>query len=493
MQRFSFSAFIASRPSDDLRAHLLRFLEAHPRQKLPSVREIGQALRISSRDVVAAIDALRREGLVETRRGSGSWPTGRMPAAAADRQSARPRADTLVDTLREAILQGEHPTGERLPSAKLLARQWGCHPATASKALERLATENVLERDGRGWRPKRPRRDARIDHPLLLLVGAPDDDGGLRMDTDRELDFWRDLSNEAVRNGLETARQPWSAGPILLPPGTLGIVVSTWHVMDVEGLFQAASHTRLPVCTWLEGLDMKAGRWPAEHPRLHLHDVAHSRRAGQEMARHLAGSGFRRVAWINPFGKSEWSTFREEGLRQELASAGVESEGFSLDSLTEWDYLSPAWSDPKLWELAPSIEAVSRGRSRKPIAKIAEQAGLATMLEAWEPHLEEALRWEPDVLVASNDLAATLAKEWLARKGLWNPSRLSLAGFDDSSEALRQDLTSYRFDTGSMARSMVLQILSWKRGRSRADRISRHGGSVVARGSTARGRGITSR
>jgi Cys-tRNA(Pro)/Cys-tRNA(Cys) deacylase len=56
-----------------------------------------------------------------------------------------------------------------------------------------------------------------------------------------------------------------------------------------------------------------------------------------------------------------------------------------------------------------------------------------------------------------------------------------VAGFDDTTSSLRADLTSYRFDSGAMVRSMLRQILS-----SGIDpALSRHDGMVVARGSTA--------
>lgn len=495
MQRHSFSAFIASHPDDDLRGHLLRWLESHPQQRLPPVREISQALHVSSRDVVAALDAFRREGLVETRRGSGSWARGGLPPSPEQASLVRRSPSELAEMLREQIRDGLHPTGTALPSAKTLAQSWGRHPQTVARILDTLVAAGTLEKSGRSWIVARARAAASGSHQhRILLVGASDDDGTLRMDSDREIEFWRDVYLEASRNGLEISRHPWTTGSIPVPPHTLGLIVSTWHVLNVQDLLRETALTRLPVCTWMEGLDGRDAPGIAEHPRLFVHEVAHSKRAGQEMGQYLAKCGFRRVAWISPFREAAWSRSREDGLREALESAGRECASFGIEALSEWDFLAPAWSDPELWNTVPpdAIDAITDGRSRPVVAMAAKQLGLGRLARALAASMEDAFAWKPDAWVACNDLTATLAREWLVRKGVWDPHATALAGFDDSSEALRQDLTSYRFDTASMSRSMVLQILSWRKDRRGAVRISRHGGAVVVRGSTPRPVRVTS-
>ncbi|MEN9309343.1 MAG: hypothetical protein RL173_3275 [Fibrobacterota bacterium] len=496
MQRLSFSAFTTSRPSDDLRAHLLRWLKTYPQQRIPPVREISQALQISSRDVVSLMGELRQEGIIETRRGSGSWPSGGLPVAAEQADKIRQSPSELAHTLRERIRGGVYATGSALPSAKTLAHEWDRHPQTVGRILDSLVTAGVLEKSGRSWMVPRPRttKSAHAKH-RILLVGASDDSGALRMDSDREVEFWRDISLEASRNGLETSRFPWRSGAIAVPPGTLGLVVSTWHILDVQELLHQTALTRLPVCTWMEGLDGREAPGTADHPRLFVHEVAHSKRAGQDMGQYLSQCGYRRVAWISPFGKASWSRSREEGMTERLDAAGVECASFGIEALSEWDFLAPAWSDPDLWDIISprKIDDLTDGRSRTVVAKAAEQLGLSRLARAWSASLEEALAWRPDVWVACNDRAALIAKEWLSRKGLSLPGGIAIAGFDDSGEALRQDLTSYRFDTASMSRSMLLQILSWRKDRRGPVRISRHAGSVVVRGSTPGNPRITSR
>lgn len=388
--------------------------------------------------------------------------------------------------LESELLAGRFSTRQALPPAKALAMEWGCHPQTARAALRTLESQGLLERSGRRWQKSRPRSGRMPKRASILMVGASDERGQLRMDTDRELEFWREISNEAARNGLETSRAVWTGSGIEPPRGTLGIVVSTWHVADGRDLILATRSSGLPVRTWQDGWSGPLQEIARDHPRLRVHDVALSSEAGREMGHHLVERGFRRVAWVSPFHASAWSPMREAGLRDSLESAGVEVESFTIPAVSEWDFFAKAWADPRLWKLMdlPGLDQLTGGGSHPFVAKAAEQLGRKMILDAWSTRLQEALEWGADAWVAANDLAAGIARDWLkSSRSPLTPPR-GLAGFDDASEALRQNLTSYRFDTAAMARSMIHGILSHRRGRRGASAVLRHGGNVVPRGST---------
>ncbi|HEV2689066.1 MAG TPA: PLP-dependent aminotransferase family protein [Bryobacteraceae bacterium] len=65
---------------------------AHPGIRLPSERSLAQALSISRTTVVAAYDALRESGWLESRTGSGTWVCERSQAVAAARGAAHASA-----------------------------------------------------------------------------------------------------------------------------------------------------------------------------------------------------------------------------------------------------------------------------------------------------------------------------------------------------------------------------------------------------------------
>ena len=70
-------------------ADCIRKGTVHPGIRLPSERSLADALSISRTTVVAAYDALREGGWLESRRGSGTWVCKNSPAVAAARDAAR--------------------------------------------------------------------------------------------------------------------------------------------------------------------------------------------------------------------------------------------------------------------------------------------------------------------------------------------------------------------------------------------------------------------
>ena len=50
----------------------------------------------------------------------------------------------IAEALRRRIAAGELAAGDRLPSVRDLARQWGCNPGTASRAYSTLAEEGLV-------------------------------------------------------------------------------------------------------------------------------------------------------------------------------------------------------------------------------------------------------------------------------------------------------------------------------------------------------------
>src|SRR5215218_11277343 len=65
------------------------------RTRLPGERELAEALGVSRTTATAAYAALREEGFLASRRGSGSWT--RLPADAGPAPVAGPSAEDVID------------------------------------------------------------------------------------------------------------------------------------------------------------------------------------------------------------------------------------------------------------------------------------------------------------------------------------------------------------------------------------------------------------
>jgi len=450
--------------------------EAGP-HRLPSIRELASRWAVSVWSVQAAVRQARQEGILESRPGSGLWAAGRTPALAP--KAPRRDAVALADRLGSEIAAGRWAGDERLPSPKELSLAHGVHPSTARKALALLAERRLATRSGRTWTVSRP-RSPRPEHPVLLCLGARDPEGGLRLASDREWEFWREIQAEATRCGLRAVVRPWDGdlGPDRRK--AFGAIVSTWHLAQPHELLAALHRSHLPTAVWMENPALLPSSLQARSPWLWYHDMAYGREAGAVMAAHLAPQAHRHVAWIGPFHQAEWSRNRLRGLRDGLPE-GTRIHEATGPWVSEWDIQNDVWSDAQVWERF-RLEGIHHGgRTADLVRPVMEAVGRDRLLEAFTPTLEAALASGATLWVASSDMVALWCLAWLEARGLRVPDDIALAGFDDSRDALRHDLTSVRFDAQAMARAMVRQILSPSRA---GPRTTRYQGTVVPRGST---------
>ena len=421
----------------------------------PSARLFCRRHGISSRTYSAALARLTAAGTVAPRRG--------------------PRAlwQEVARALEAEIRSGELPSRTALPSPKELSRRFRVHPVTIRRALGELTENGILVREGRRWSPTRLRSSSAVTAaPMVACIG-------MQMDGEREIDVWREVQSEAAAQGLTVRILPWEGELGEIPAGTIGAVVSTWHLADPQELLRQLVARRLRSCIWTESaLDRATRDWQGER-FLSFHDIGNSRTSGRDMARHLETLGHRHIAWLSPFHGSHWSKNRLEGLQQEFS--GTVSP-FVLGAVSEGDFMAPVAETLTRWE--GSFEDIGPWHlsPMHPLWEAFKTQTWARLMEAFEPCLEGALATKATAWVGASDLVAALCRRWLLRHGLAVPQTLSLCGFDDTSLSLREDLTSYRFDTASMARAMIRSLLSDRPGEGRR---TSHSGRVVARGSTA--------
>ena len=450
-----------------------------PSGRLPTVRSLAQQHEASTRTVQEALELLRSRGLVESRPRSGLWRLGELPQAS--NAPVHSSADVLLTRLRNEIQNGIHPWDHPLPLIKELATQWNCHTQTVSKALCKAIQAGLLERRGRFHFPVNPKVLRKLSSPTILCIGAAAADGHFRMDSDRESDFWRELGAQAAQAGLTLVRSVWQGGRIRPEASVVGVVASTWHYADPMAVCRELSRLKIPVCVWveehiLEGLSLDSP--------IRFHDQGYSSEIGSIVARHLLELGHKHLAFISPWQASQWSRNRLRGIEKEVKKQGGQVSAFCLEGESEWDRLIPAMTDPVLLKKFPTktLAKIVEDSSERVHDFVVAELGWNRIRQDMIPLLEQALASGATAWIGANDLCALNAIHWLDEKNIPVPKRISVAGFDDIVEALRADLTSFRFSSASMARSMITQILS----SSAASTLTRHEGMVVARRTTAK-------
>lgn len=448
--------------------------------KLPTVRSLAATWGVSVSTVQAAIKEGVRRGWLQTRQGSGIWPLGAMPAS----RVPAPKLDAhrLADRIAGEIRQGRFAFGQFLSPPKGYARLHGLHPATVRKAFSILVERGLVERAGRSWKVGAPRRRFSPRHPVVLCIGASDGEGRLRMDSDPEWDFWREIQAEVIRGGFEPRVVAWKDALPEFGDDLFGAILSNWHMFDSTPLLDALRRARLPTAVWVANYEILPGRRYADARSMWFHDLANGRGAGTTMARYVGNLGHRKVAWISPFHGSPWSQNRLAGLRDALRE-DVELVA-TVDSAwtSEWDVQKDVMHAPDVLGRL-DLEGIDHGGAIDELTRpLVEAVTRDRCLEIFSPRLEEALRSGATLWIAASDLVAQWCIHWLRSRGLAVPGDIAMASFDDARAATHLDLTSLRFDVQEMARSMVRQIMS---GRQEHPRLTSYAGRVVERASTS--------
>jgi DNA-binding transcriptional regulator YhcF (GntR family) len=404
------------------------------RGALPSVRELAQELGASPQTVHKVLRGLAQEGLVHALAQKGYyWGAG-------DKGENPPRMVTTDERLKMRFLadlhHGVHHPWKELPARKALAQIYGVGATRVGRLLVELAERGILERRGRGYFLAPPPRMS-LSTSVLVVVRC-DASGEFLLETEREIDFLKSVRREFAEQGLGLVRLGWceelghfldSSGreidPVRAPGVVLGVLVSTWLVMDHQALLRRLSRLRLPLSVWWEHA---AEEFPRVRSRAGLvaFNLSFGESAGAAVGRHLAALGQLNVAFVSPYHGNDWSRSRLKGLREV-----VEAHGGCVLEIVETECASPR----HLQDLGGGEHGMHR---------LLEKT-LSGFLE------DQRLRCVP-TWVMVNDLAAASMHRILRERGDVCPH---LIGFDNSSDSERLGFDSFEFHTDGMVRQML--------------------------------------
>jgi hypothetical protein len=194
--------------------------------------------------------------------------------------------------------------------------------------------------------------------------------------------------------------------------------------------------------------------------------------AGMHIARYLLGNGHYSIAYFSPFHKAAWSVRRLDGIKSTYRAAGYGGNVrcFTLDSfrrhndfrsgvgrrvnIAAYDRFIKSWLDslPQLYagRLQPLL------RTKAFIQTNYGEAAIRTaQLFARALAKKEITAW-----ICANDNVAIMARDYLLKKRIPVPEKISIIGFDDSDNAYSKRITSYNFNLGLAARYIVGYVLN---------------------------------
>ncbi|MEV7834933.1 winged helix-turn-helix domain-containing protein [Streptomyces subrutilus] len=138
--------------------------EFRPGERLPSANVLGDRFGVSSSTVQNALRVLKREGLVYSQLGRGSYVSTSIGGSDEEAESdqdeadaggpdwpldvirnddARPPYAQVADILRREIVEGTYPPGSQLPPAREIQERFKVANSTAQNAYRRLKQDGL--------------------------------------------------------------------------------------------------------------------------------------------------------------------------------------------------------------------------------------------------------------------------------------------------------------------------------------------------------------
>ena len=218
---------------------------------------------------------------------------------------------------------------------------------------------------------------------------------------------------------------------------------------------------------------------------------------GVHVARFLKNLGHKRIAWISPYHKSEWSRQRLKGL-QSLYPGSERSPGvycLSIEKILPSYYAATSIPPHHTQKLDNFFRSWARDIADIPRAYFDEQKSefarnaldYTEMLAALVPLFERLLKQRTiTAWVAANDYVADMAYRFLRYKKIAIPARISLAGFDDTDLSLRRGITSYNFNAAALANAAASFCLDFSAKGKSARGVVEIEGRMTVRATTGR-------
>lgn len=463
-------------------------------RRLPPIAEVARRIGVSAGTVWKVAKEYERRGCITLRQRRGMYVIG----GATERACAQPRrtpaeSGTWKWQRVRARLARDLSTsadGERLETftTKELCRRYSVTYRTMRKALRSLAAEGLLEEVGRGYRPPSPAPRSSVSSRIMLILRGHDG-GGALMATERTGVVMREVERRCNEAGVEldirclhyrgtTVEIPQPLEEELSPSGARGGVVLGYVLLTgalpgvtVRTLVRRMHATGRPFGVVDEAHVVQPLPGGMSPERARFFTLGLGEQCGQDMAQFLLRHGHRRIAFFSFFHGASWSGNRLAGFRRTFACAGsphgVELYACNRTIADTYDSGLTQRVMKALQAFIPSMHVLYRGdffgdrTLRFPFSHIQTMLSLANMRkEAYRLFARAIEDTSLTAWIGSSDSMALLALDFLLKRGMRVPDDISVVGFDDTTEAFVERLTSYNFNGPAIARAIVTHILS---------------------------------
>jgi DNA-binding GntR family transcriptional regulator/DNA-binding LacI/PurR family transcriptional regulator len=453
-----------------------------PGAALPSLSKLASLAGVSRVSAVKAIKKLKEEKVLGGQERQRTVVLGDEEASKAKTaESLRAAAEEAEDSIpwqrisnriREDVFNGTFSFGAPLPGYKELERRYGACSRTVKKSLEKLKADGLVDPYGRGWRITRaaaPKSFSRLTAIICKFtkggfITAGEMMGQIITQIERE------CSSAGIEFQLLGYKYPKNVEKIDFvayetdesivfkdAPENMGYIYIVNGNIGQDKIIRMLLHTGKPVVVVdsVGGWSLSEEKDILKNPRFLFFGNCVAKEPACHVARYLLETGHRTIAYITPYRHYDWSSKRQKGLEETFAAAGFPNavRAFELEPV-ELSMLKPV--DTGLVKTASDTFAQSMDTVAPPARRAIHNRTTVTLealyadiqrIHASDPVLSEILKHKDiTAWVAANDITASIALQSLRNKGVRVPAEIGLVGFDNSSRALEQRITSYDFN-----------------------------------------------
>ena len=445
---------------------------------MPGIRALSRSAGVSHVTMLKAVAQLKREGVLQTRPGAGTFvvgsarPVSGAPPARGNpaRDGAMQKWELVADQLRRDLTFARIEPA--LPQVKLLSHRYDVDYRTMRKALRRLLADGYLRMGRRGYATAAAPRTR--PNSRLFLIALTEEERPFEQFSARSQELLRNVDAECTERGvvLDFSFGLYQGTDFRLVPSIgdvtaryrnelMGFIFWTQGLMPHQVVAIAAElrSCGLPVAVLMEDdIGEPATSAARSAGRMVVLDVGP--RCGLEMGRYMIRMGHTQVAYIDYQEMEGWSQVRLSGIRQAFEEIGMTDRVHRV-SVGPRNVLGLRRNDLTAESMTPAdLPPALRSAFVRAMARLYHVNLSALEIELRRPGIRRLLqplleRRDISAWIAANDQVAVECLAFLHRSGVRVPGDISVAGFDDTLEARLRGLTSYSFNPRATAAALV--------------------------------------
>jgi hypothetical protein len=495
------------KPRARARAFLVSAIEsAESGVRLPPMKELARRAKVSLVTMWKAIAALRAEGVLSTKKGYGTVKQ-QSPASSPNPPPATAGQfwQRLSATIEADVMTGRFSESQKGMSAKALLSRYGVNYRTLRKSLDDCISREIIRRTGRLY--SRAVNPVLADYAVVLIFIQCDTDTlGLKH---LDVELLRYLEQECMhrrmtpvfvrylQHGGRTEFINHGTGKPLSASIGEKVYACLWLAIYDSDVTDDCCRTILSYRRPVAMLDDTAQRTlppiMSDYPLLKSFQCMPPASGAEALAEYIIGQGHRHLAFFATRFHEEWARDRYNAALKRAAQTGG-----TVTLFTRGFYDAPdLWPQCDLRPLVRSCldnadlhtkgaPAMMRLFADRVIDPFMQDASYLWLLACtMEPLFEKALANRAiTAWICSDDKEALVALQFLRRRLIEVPGRISVAGFNNNIDAFKPNITSFSNDYELILKSMLDYVIAPTGGRGMSPKKTvLFRGSVVKRGS----------